>query len=123
METTMQIIVGILAVPLFALGARSMFMPANMGAAVGLAPEGIPGLSEIRSVLGGLFFATVTMIIAGIATDDTAWFLAAGSVMAAAAIGRLVSLAVDGLDKAVVPPLVIEVVIGVALLVTHFVVS
>ena len=67
MEITMQIIVGLLAVPLFALGARSMFMPATMGDAVGLSPVGTPRLSEIRSVLGGFFFACVTMLIVGLA--------------------------------------------------------
>ncbi|MGI9605362.1 MAG: DUF4345 family protein [Acidimicrobiales bacterium] len=120
METTMQIIVGILAVPLFALGIRSMFMPANMGEAVGLTPVGVPGLSEIRSVLGGFFLACVTMIITGLATDETAWFLAVAILMAAAAIGRIVSIAVDGFHKAALPPLVIELVIGGVLLAAHF---
>lgn len=66
-------------------GVRSMFMPANMGDAVGLTPVGIPGLSEIRSVLGGFFFACIAMIIIGL---------------------------VDGFDKTIVPPLAIELVIA-----------
>lgn len=123
MDTLMQIIIGILAVPLAALGVRSMFLPANMGDAVGLTPEGIPGLSEIRSVLGGLFLASVAMLIIGLADDDTTWFLAVAIIMAAAAIGRLVGIAVDGFDRAVVPPLVIEIVIGGLLLIGHAVLS
>lgn len=123
METAMQIIVGILAVPLFALGVRSMFMPTNMGEAVGLTPVGIPGLNEIRSVLGGFFFACVTMLVFGLAADDTTWFLAVATLMAAAAVGRIVGIATDGFDKAVVPPLVIEIVIGGILLAAHFVLN
>ena len=119
METAMQVIVAIIAVPLFALGIRSMFMPANMGDAVGITPIGIPGLSEIRSHLGGLFLATVTMIVAGLATDDTTWFLAAATVTAAVAVGRIVSIATDGFHKAVVPSLVIELVMSGALLAAH----
>ena len=121
MDLAMQIIVGVLAVPLFALGARSMFMPANMGDAVGLTPVGTPGLSEIRSVLGGFFFACVAMIIFGLAADETIWFLAVATLMAAAALGRLVGIATDGLDNKVLPPLLIEVVIGGLLLIAHFV--
>ncbi|MGI9598338.1 MAG: DUF4345 family protein [Acidimicrobiales bacterium] len=120
MNTLMQIVVGILAIPLAALGIRSMFFPTNMGAAVGLTPEGIPGLSEIRSVLGGLFLASVAMIITGLATDDTTWFIAVAIVMAAAAFGRLVSIGTDGLTQAVLPPLVIEALIGGLLVLGHY---
>ncbi len=123
METAMQVIVAIIAVPLFALGIRSMFMPANMGDAVGLTPIGIPGLSEIRGVLGGVFLGFVTMIVAGLATDDTTWFLAAATVMAAVAVGRIVSIATDGFHKAVVPSLVIELVMSGALLAAHITLS
>ncbi|MEM7322681.1 MAG: DUF4345 family protein [Actinomycetota bacterium] len=123
MNTILQIIIGILAVPLTALGVRSMFLPTNMGDAVGLTPDGIPGLSEIRSVLGGLFFASASMIVVGLVTDETTWFLAVAIVMAAAAIGRLVSIAVDGFIPAVVPPLLIEVVIAAVMVIGHYNVS
>ncbi|MEM7341583.1 MAG: DUF4345 family protein [Actinomycetota bacterium] len=120
MDTFTQIIIGILAIPLTALGIRSMFLPRNMGDAVGLTPDGIPGLSEIRSVLGGLFLASAAMIITGLATDDTTWFLAVALVMAAAIVGRLVSLAVDGVSQSVIPPLVIEIVIAGVLVAGHY---
>ncbi|MEM7272004.1 MAG: DUF4345 family protein [Actinomycetota bacterium] len=123
METLMQIVIGLLAVPLAALGVRSMFLPTNMGDAVGLTPEGIPGLSEIRSVLGGLFLAAVAMIIIGLATDETTWFLAVATIMAAAAIGRVVSIVTDGFARDVVPPLVIEIVIAVLLVLGHVTLS
>lgn len=41
--------------------------------------------------------------------------------MAAAALGRIVGIAIDGFDKAVLPPLVIELVIGGVLLAAHLV--
>lgn len=116
----MQILIGLVAVPLAALGIRSMFLPANMGAAVGLTPDGIPGLSEIRSVLGGLFLASVAMIVVGLATDETTWFLAVAIILGVAAIGRLVSLVADGFVKDVVPPLAIEIVLAAVLVVGHY---
>ncbi|MEV0947331.1 MULTISPECIES: DUF4345 family protein [Rhodococcus] len=123
MELAMRIIVGLLAVPLVALGLRSMFMPTNMGEAVGLSPVGIPGLSEIRSVLGGFFLACVTMLVVGLAADETLWFLAVAILMGAAAIGRIVGIVADGFDKAVLPPLLIELVIGALLVAAHFVLN
>ena len=112
MNTLLQTVIGLLAIPLAALGIRSMLLPTKMGDAVGLTPNGIPGLSEIRSVLGGLFLASVAMIITGLATDDTTWFLAVAVIMTAAAIGRLISVATDGFTRDVIPPLAIEVVIA-----------
>lgn len=120
MNTVLQIIIGLLAIPLAALGIRSMFLPTNMGHAVGLTPNGIPGLSEIRSVLGGLFLASAAMIITGLATDNTTWFLAVAIIMGAAAIGRLISIATDGPSRAVIPPLVIELVITGVLMGGHY---
>ncbi|MEM9616308.1 MAG: DUF4345 family protein [Actinomycetota bacterium] len=123
MNTLLQIVIGLLAVPLGALGVRSMFLPTNMGDAVGLTPNGVPGLSEIRSVLGGLFLASVAMIVTGLATDDTTWFLAVAVIMTAAAIGRLVSLATDGPSREVLPPLLVEIVIAGILIVGHYALS
>ncbi|MGI9615985.1 MAG: DUF4345 family protein [Acidimicrobiales bacterium] len=119
MDTTMQIIIAILAIPLTALGIRSVFLPTNMGDAVGLTPQGIPGLSEIRSVLGGLFVASVAMLVTGLATDNTTWFLAVAIIMAAAAAGRITSIVADGFDRAIVPPLAIELAIGGLLVLGH----
>ncbi len=119
MTTLLQIIIALLTAPLAALGIRSMLLPTNMGDAVGLTPVGIPGLSEIRSVLGGLFLASVAMIVTGLVTDDTTWFLAVAVIMSAAAIGRLVSIASDGFSRDVVPPLVIETVIAGLLVLGH----
>ena len=52
---------------------------------------------------------------------ETTWFLAVAILMAAAALGRIVGIAIDGFDKAVLPPLVIELVIGGVLLAAHLV--
>ena len=91
--------------------------------AVGLTLVGTPGPSEVRSVLGGFFFASVAMLIIGLAADETLWFLAVAVLMAAAALGRLVGIASDGFDIKVLPPLVIEIVFGGLLLVAHFVLN
>ena len=118
-----EIIIAIICVPLVALGLRSMFMPGNMGEAVHLSPAGAAGLNEIRGVLGGFFFACVAMLATGLASGETVWFLAVAILMGAAAFGRVAGIVFDGFDKAVVPPLMVELVIGGVLVAAHFVLN
>lgn len=119
MEITMEIIVGLAGLPLFVLGLRSMFRPRGMGKPFAITPQGAAGLSTIRSVAGGLFFACVSMLALGLATGQTLWLLAVAIVMGAVAVGRVVGIVSDGLDRAVIPPLVVELVIGSTLVVAH----
>lgn len=121
METLLQILVGLTGLPLLVLGARSMFAPRSMGEPFAITPRGAAGLSTIRSVPGGLFFASVAMLGLGLTTGQTQWFLSVAMVMGAVALGRMVGIVSDGLDKAVLPPLVVELVIGSILVIAHFV--
>lgn len=115
MTVVSWIAVGLCALPLTVLGLRSLLAPDGIGEAMAVSPRGTPGMSTIRSVIGGLFLACVTMLGMGAATGETLWLLAVAIVMAAVAIGRIASLIADGFDKAVVPPLIIEIVIGATL--------
>jgi len=118
MDTVMQIIAAILAVPLAGLGLRSLLTPTAMADDVGLTAAGVPGLSEIRSVLGGLLAGSAALISIGVATSEPIWFLATAVLMGVAITGRLISLVADGYHKTVIPPLAIEIIIGVVMVVT-----
>ncbi|MEM7284919.1 MAG: DUF4345 family protein [Actinomycetota bacterium] len=118
METTMQIIAAVLAVPLAGLGFRALLMPTNMADAVGLTAPEVPGLSEVRSVLGGLLAGSAALIVTGLVSDEPTWFLAVAVLMGVALVGRLVSLVVDGFSAEVIPPIAVEAVIGVAMILT-----
>ncbi|MGI9657820.1 MAG: DUF4345 family protein [Gaiellaceae bacterium] len=115
----MEIVVGIVCVPLFALGVMAVFMPAKMSESVHMSPIGAAGLNEIRGVFGGFFLACVAMIATGLASGETVWFLAVAVLMGAAAASRVGWIVVDGV-KAVVPPLMIELVIGGVMVGAHF---
>lgn len=119
MSLALPIVIGVAALPLFALGLRSMFKPRAMAESFSVRPDGAAGLSTIRSVAGGLFLACVGMLGLGYTTGDTTWLLAVAMVMGAVAAGRIVGILADGLVKAVVPPLVVELVIGSALVGAH----
>lgn len=119
MELTLQILVGLAAVMLAGLGTVSMFAPRRMVANFAIEPVGAPGLSTIRSVIGGLFLACVAMLVLGLTTGQTLGFVAVAILMGVVAFGRVVGIFADGFDKAVVPPLVVELVI-IAVLVAAY---
>lgn len=119
MNTLMQSLATISALPLLVLGIRSMFAPRGMSTPFSITPRGNAGLSTIRSVAGGLFFACVAMITLGLLGGQTLWLMAVAIVMIAVAAGRVVGLLVDGFERAVVPPLAVELVLATILATTH----
>ena len=111
METTLNILVTLATIMLSGLGVMSMFAPRRMIANFAIEPVGTAGLSTIRSVIGGLFLASVALLVIGLTTGQTLGYMAVAILMGVVALGRIVGLLVDGFDKAVLPPLVVELVI------------
>ena len=121
MEPALQITVIVFCLPLAVLGLRSMFKPEGMSQDMSLALQGAAGRNTMRGVIGGLFLACVSMLALGLATGQTVWFLAVAIFMGVVVFGRLVGILADGFDKAVVPPLAVELVIAGALISAHVV--
>jgi len=119
MELTLQILVGLATLMLTGLGTMSMFAPQRMVKNFALEPIGSAGLSTIRSVIGGLFLACVAMLLLGLFGGQTIGFVAVALVMAVVAFGRIVGIVADEFDKAVIPPLLVELVI-IAILLTAY---
>jgi len=120
MELTMQIPVAMVAVMMAGLGTMSMFAPKKMLGNFGLEPAGVQGYSTVRSVIGGLFLASLGLLVYGLHSGEAQWFLAVAALMSAIAAGRIVSLVTDGFDRSVVPPLVVELVIVAVLMVASW---
>lgn len=119
MELTLHILVGLVTLMLLGLGTMSMFAPRRMVKNFAIEPVGTAGLSTIRSVIGGLFIASVAMLGFGLATGQTLSFVAVALLLGVVAFGRVVGILTDGFDKAVLPPLVIEIVIIAILIVAY----
>ncbi|SDR21137.1 DUF4345 family protein [Pseudovibrio sp. Tun.PSC04-5.I4] len=119
MEFLLQILVGLASLMLTGLGTVSMFAPARMVKNFAIEPIGVAGLSTIRSVIGGFFLASVALLIIGLTTGQTLAFVAVAIFMGVTAFGRIVGLMLDGFDKAVIPPLLVELVI-IAVLLTAY---
>jgi hypothetical protein len=119
MDLALQILIGVLCVPLTLLGVRCMFAPMGMLGELGLQSSGAVGLNTVRGMMGGLLLGSVAMLVLGLALHQTVWFLAVAVLMAAAAVGRLIGVGVDGFDRAVVPAIVVELVVVVVMVVAH----
>jgi len=103
----------IAAVLTIATGALSLFSPKSVPGFTGLQPVGGRGISEIRSILGGLFIALgiVPLVLGGATYDMLGWaYLGIGAV-------RLVSIFIDkASERSNWISLLVEVVFGVILI-------
>lgn len=108
----LEILKVIAAVLTIATGALSLLSPKSVPGFTGLQPVGGRGLSEIRSILGGLFIALgiVPLVLGGVTYDMLGWaYLGIGAV-------RLVSIFIDkASERSNWISLVVEVVFGVIL--------
>jgi hypothetical protein len=120
METALNTLVILATLMLTGLGIMSMFAPRRMVANFAIEPVGTAGLSTIRSVIGGLFLASVALLVIGLTTGQTLGYVAVAILMAVVAFGRVVGILADGFDKAVLPPLVVELVIIAVLITAHY---
>ncbi|MDX8347964.1 DUF4345 family protein [Cognatiyoonia sp. IB215446] len=119
MDFTLQILVGLATVTLLGLGTMSMFAPRRMVKNFAIEPVGTAGLSTIRSVIGGLFITSVALLIFGLLTGQTLGFVVVALLLGIVAFGRIVGIVADGFDKAVIPPLVVELVIITVLMTAY----
>ncbi len=119
MNNAVKVLIVVLCLPLIALGVGAMFNPAVMSGNFAVDPQGIPGLSTIRGDVGGLLLGSAIIMLVGVWRSNTTWFLAAAVMMSTVAFGRLVGFFVDGLDAAIVPAFVIEIVITAVMIATH----
>ncbi len=105
MEFQIQYLAALFALPLTILGLRSLLMPKGIARDMSIEANGVAGLSTVRSVMGGLFLACVSLLALGLMSGQTIWFVSVAIVMGAVALGRAVGLLADGFDKAVIAPL------------------
>ena len=95
-----------------------MFDPTGMIEQLAVDPQGLHGLNTIRGDIGGYMIGVAFMMIAGLRTKNTGFFVATSIMMSTVLVGRFAGLALDGFDTSVVLPIVVElVIIGVMILV------
>jgi len=116
LERKIQLMVGVLAALLLALGLNFLFNPEGGGAQFGLVADGVRGLNSLRGDLGGMFLGSGILLVMGLVRAQPVYFLAVAVVIAAIAFGRLVGLLLDGLAGNSTPEFVVELVMVAVLL-------
>jgi len=124
MSKAIKFIIILLCVPLLVLGLPSMFNPMmpQVLEKISLIPDAnntIKGLNTIRGIVGGLLLGSVAMMLIGLWKKNTTWYLANAVLMGIAVLGRIVGLVIDGFNSAFMPPLIIEIVIAVVMVLAH----
>ncbi len=119
MKIALKIVVGVISLLLLFLGLGAMIEPSVTATQFGLTPNGIVGLSTLRSDLGGMFITGGVLLALGIVRGQTLWFLAVAMLMGLIALGRLVGFVVDGFDQRLLMPFIFELVFVVVLVVAH----
>lgn len=110
-----RILLGAAGVLALALGARFWVQPQVAAATLGVLGVNAVGVATIRADLGGFFAAAGVFTLAG-AVLGRSRFLAPPLVLLVLALfGRLITLAHDGYDQTMVPPMAVEAALVVLL--------
>ena len=119
MKIALKIVVGVISLLLLFLGLGAVIEPSVSATQFGLTPNGIVGLSTLRSDIGGMFVTGGVLLALGLVRGQTLWFLAVALLMGFIALGRLVGFVVDGFDQRLLMPFFFELVFVVVLVVAH----
>jgi len=112
MSTLALVLPGILGVLFVGFGLLLMVNPKNEKVLerLQLTPGSIAGLGNIRSIFGGTLFSWGSLLIYGVVAGDPFFLLVVAILIGVAAIGRAIGLIVDGINKGVVAPFVVQIV-------------
>ena len=119
MNKVIKILIGFACIPLLVLGATAMFDPTGMIEQLAIDPQGLHGLNTIRGDIGGYMIGIAFMMIAGLWTKNTGFFIATAIIMSTILLGRFIGLAIDGFEASVVPPIIVEGVITGVMILAH----
>lgn len=123
MQIVLKVAAGLMVVAFLLLGLAAYFNPAQIIAdnAFAWTPDGIAGLSGARAVIGGHFLGLGLITGYGFLKGRFGYFYVIAVSEMMIALGRVISLVLDGYDERVILPLIIEVVFAsVAFCVARF---
>ena len=117
MKIALRVLLGLLALFFFVMGAQFLLSPSSTGAQFGLEALDVSGMSSLRSFNGALFLGLGLLLGLRLFGVELSGFLAVALFEAAVVVGRLFSMVFDGTSAQLWLAVTIEVV-AVAALVT-----
>ncbi|MFZ4688239.1 MAG: DUF4345 family protein [Polymorphobacter sp.] len=116
LRTIMRIVIGLVGLLNIALGLGFLLQPARMAADFALSPIGSQGLASLRADFTGFFIGAAVFALIGAWRADPKPLLVPLLMLGLALTGRAVSLGLDGVGPQALPPMFIELVMLVLLL-------
>ena len=96
MKIALRVLLALLALFLFVMGAQFLLSPVATGAQFGLEALDLSGLSSLRSFNGALFLGLGLLLGLRLLGVELSGFLAVALFEAAVVVGRLISMVLDG---------------------------
>lgn len=108
----------LIGIALIAFGVYTIYATTTVTAMTGLAPQGVAGMNEARSIYAGSFWAMGALILYALANARVRQpvLTAVGVIFAGFVAGRIVSIAMDGYDPLLTASIVSEVIAAIILL-------
>ncbi len=109
---------GLIGIALIAFGFYAVYATTTVTTMTGLAPQGIAGMNEARSIYAGSFWAMGALILYALANVRVRQpvLMTVGVIFAGFVVGRIVSIAMDGYDSMLTASIISEVVAAVILI-------
>ena len=118
MAHIMRVVVGLLSLLTLLNVYQHWFSLPSLEAERGLVGIGEIGAANIRADVGGIFLAIAVFLALAAWTRSRIWIASTLIIIASTLSGRMVSFALDGVDRRTSEPVMIEVVVVSILLVT-----
>lgn len=110
MHFILRILIGLLGVFYTLLGIGFLLQPMDMAASFFLEPVGIQGMATLRADFTAFFLTGGLFALYAAVKDLREALLVPLALIATAFTGRIVSLALDGMEPTAVQPMVVEAV-------------
>lgn len=114
MDNFLRIAIVVIGVFMTLVGLGFLFAPATLAAAFYVEALGSQGLASIRADFSGFFIGVGVFALVGAWTRQAQPLLVPLLMLGVALFGRFISLVIDGMGPAALPPMIAEaVMIGV----------
>jgi hypothetical protein len=111
LQKILRVIIGLFGILFMALGASFLLDPARAAAGLGVGALAPLGLATLRGDFFAFFAAGGLLSLVAAIRNDARFLTAPLLMIALTLAGRLITVAVNGFDAAMAPPMVVEAVI------------
>jgi hypothetical protein len=115
LQNILRVVIGLFGILFIVLAFGFVLDPVQAAAKLGVGPLGPLGLATLRGDFVGFFGAGGILSVAGAVRNDARYLAAPLLLVAMTLAGRLVTIAVSGYDAAMGPPMLVEALIVLAL--------